>query len=91
MIEQGRALCARGAAAVLVKGGHASAALATDWLVTREGSVQRLAAPRVAAARRGTGCALASAIAAGLAARLPLGAACQRAKEHVTGLLQQSA
>jgi hydroxymethylpyrimidine/phosphomethylpyrimidine kinase len=91
MIEQGRALCARGAAAVLVKGGHASAALATDWLVTRAGSVQRLAAPRVAAARRGTGCALASAIAAGLAARLPLGAACQRAKEHVTGLLQQSA
>jgi hydroxymethylpyrimidine/phosphomethylpyrimidine kinase len=91
MIEQGRALCARGAAAVLVKGGHASAALATDWLVTRAGSVQRLAAPRVAAARRGTGCALASAIAAGLAARLPLGAACQRAKEHVSGLLQQSA
>ncbi|HYL00492.1 MAG TPA: PfkB family carbohydrate kinase [Steroidobacteraceae bacterium] len=91
MIEQGRALCARGAAAVLVKGGHASAALAIDWLVTREGSVQRLAAPRVAAARRGTGCALASAIAAGLAARLPLEAACQRAKEHVTGLLQESA
>jgi hydroxymethylpyrimidine/phosphomethylpyrimidine kinase len=92
MIEQGRALCARGAAAVLVKGGHASsAALAIDWLVTRAGSVQRLAAPRVAAARRGTGCALASAIAAGLAARLPLEAACQRAKEHVTGLLQQSA
>lgn len=91
MIAQGRALCARGAAAVLMKGGHASGALAIDWLVTRAGSVQRLAAPRLAAVRRGTGCALAAAIAAGLAGALPLEAACQRAKEHVTELLQQAA
>ena len=91
MIAQGRALCARGAAAVLMKGGHASGALAIDWLVTRAGSVQRLAAPRLAAGRRGTGCALASAIAAGLAGALPLETACQRAKEHVTELLQQAA
>jgi hydroxymethylpyrimidine/phosphomethylpyrimidine kinase len=90
IIGQGRALCARGAAAVLVKGGHDSGALAIDWLVTREGSVRRLAAPRLTVARRGTGCALASAIAAGLAARVPLELACERAKEHVTELLQQS-
>lgn len=91
VIEQGRALCARGAAAVLMKGGHASGARATDWLVTAEGRVHELGAPRLTGARRGTGCALASAIAAGLAAGVTLELACRRAKEHVTGLLQQSA
>ena len=91
VIEQGRALCARGAAAVLMKGGHASGERATDWLVTAEGRVHELGAPRLTGARRGTGCALASAIAAGLAAGVTLELACRRAKEHVTGLLQQSA
>jgi len=89
-IAQGRALCARGALAVLVKGGHARGELATDWLVMAEGSVREFTAPRLAAVRRGTGCALASAIAAGLAARLSLEAACQRAKEHVSALLRQA-
>jgi hydroxymethylpyrimidine/phosphomethylpyrimidine kinase len=91
IIEQGRALCAYGAAAVLMKGGHAPGALATDWLVTRAGSVREFTVPRLAAGRRGTGCALASAIAAGLAAQLPLEAACERGKAHVTELLTQSA
>lgn len=91
VIEQGRALCARGAAAVLMKGGHASGERATDWLVTAEGRVHELGAPRLTGARRGTGCALASAIAAGLAAGVTLELACRRAKEHVTRLLQQSA
>ena len=91
IIAQARALCARGAAAVLMKGGHAGGELATDWLVTAEGSVREFSAPRLSGARRGTGCALASAIAAGLAAHLPLAAAVQRAKEHVTGLLRQPA
>lgn len=90
ILGQGRALCARGAVAVLMKGGHAAdGECAIDRLVMRDGTVLELAAPRLAAARRGTGCALASAIAAGLAARLPLAAACARAKEHVTELLQQ--
>jgi hydroxymethylpyrimidine/phosphomethylpyrimidine kinase len=91
IIGQGRALCARGAAAVLMKGGHASGELATDWLVTAEGRVHEFNTPRLTAARRGTGCALAAAIAAGLAAGVPLEAACRRAKEHVTGLLRQPA
>jgi hydroxymethylpyrimidine/phosphomethylpyrimidine kinase len=89
IIAQGRALCARGAAAVLVKGGHAQLPRATDWLITT-GGAQSFTAPRVAAQRRGTGCALASAIAAGLAAGLELGAACARAKSYVTELLLQS-
>jgi hydroxymethylpyrimidine/phosphomethylpyrimidine kinase len=92
IVAQGRALCALGAAAVLMKGGHrCDSARAVDWLVLRDGSVHELTAPRVAAERRGTGCALASAIAAGLAAQLPLEAACRQAKEHVTELLQQTA
>jgi len=91
IIGQGRALCARGAAAVLMKGGHASGERSTDWLVTAEGRVHELGAPRLAASRRGTGCALASATAAGLAAGLTLEAACRQAKEHVTELLRESA
>jgi hydroxymethylpyrimidine/phosphomethylpyrimidine kinase len=89
ILAQGRALCARGAAAVLMKGGHAAGALATDWLVTRAGAVQEFTAPRLSAQRRGTGCALASGIAAGLASQLSLAAACARAKGYVTELLQQ--
>ena len=91
IIAQGRALCGRGAGAVLMKGGHAGGELATDWLVTAEGGVLELSAPRLGGARRGTGCALASAIAAGLAANWPLELACRRAKEHVTGLLREPA
>lgn len=92
LLAQGRALCALGAAAVLMKGGHATgAAHAVDWLVTEEGTVRSFTAPRLPGELRGTGCALASGIAAGLAARLPLAAACQRAKEYVTALFQQPA
>jgi hydroxymethylpyrimidine/phosphomethylpyrimidine kinase len=91
IIGQGRALCALGASAVLMKGGHARGALAIDWLVTCEGSVREFTAARGAAQRRGTGCALSSGIAAGLAAHLPLAVACERAKAHVTKLLQQLA
>lgn len=87
IIGQGRALCALGAVAVLMKGGHTPGALAIDRLVTRDGSVHEFTAPRCAAPRRGTGCALASGIAAGLAANLPLAVACERAKAHVTELL----
>jgi hydroxymethylpyrimidine/phosphomethylpyrimidine kinase len=89
IIAQGRALCALGAAAVLMKGGHAPGALATDWLIATAGSERSFSAPRVMSERRGTGCALASAIAAGLAAGLGLAAACEQAKRHVTESLQR--
>jgi hydroxymethylpyrimidine/phosphomethylpyrimidine kinase len=90
IVAQGRALCALGAAAVLMKGGHTGGALASDWLVAADGRVRQLTAPRVDAQRRGTGCALAAAIAAGLATGLALDAACTQAKTHVTELLQQA-
>jgi hydroxymethylpyrimidine/phosphomethylpyrimidine kinase len=62
-----RALRARGARAVLVKGGHLAGAEACDVLVSDAG-VQVMRAPRVPGKDpRGTGCALATAIAVGLA------------------------
>ena len=66
-----RALLRAGPAAVLLKGGHLPGT-PVDVLVTAEGLSEELAAPRIAASARGTGCRLASAIAAGLARGLPL-------------------
>lgn len=95
LLVQGEALLALGAGAVLLKGGHAAGAQAIDFLLTRAASagtpgLQRLCAPRSARSHRGTGCALASAIAAGLAAGEGLLEACARAKRHVTELLQRA-
>jgi hydroxymethylpyrimidine/phosphomethylpyrimidine kinase len=88
LIRQAEALLALGPAAVLLKGGHARGSEAADLLLMRGASPQWLRAPRMKATRRGTGCALASAIAAGLACGLTLPAACARAKDHVVQLLQ---
>jgi hydroxymethylpyrimidine/phosphomethylpyrimidine kinase len=88
LLEQARALLALGARAVLMKGGHGEGELATDLLVVPGEALRRLSAPRSSRSQRGTGCALAAAIAAGLAARLDLAEACVRAKAYVTELLQ---
>ena len=88
LLGQGRELLALGPGAVLLKGGHASGAEASDFLLTRDGVVRRFSAPRSAFTRRGTGCALASALAGGMAAGLGVAEACARAKQHVTELLQ---
>jgi hydroxymethylpyrimidine/phosphomethylpyrimidine kinase len=76
---QGRRLLALGPRAVLMKGGHATGATCTDLLVMENGTL-RFEAPRLATANtHGTGCALSSAIAAGLARGLPLAEAVGRA------------
>jgi hydroxymethylpyrimidine/phosphomethylpyrimidine kinase len=90
LLQQGAALLALGVEHVLLKGGHGSGAEATDLLLSAGGALQRLSAPRLAASCRGTGCALSSAIAAGVARGLDVAAACARAKRYVTELLQQS-
>ena len=74
---------AQGAQAVLIKGGHASGAIAADHLFT--GTAQHaLVATRIeGAAMRGTGCALATAIACGLAQGNNLLMACRTAKSFV--------
>lgn len=79
-VHAGRALCARGARAVLVKGGHLDGSTAVDVLVT-DGDVRRFVADRSPGAPvRGTGCALATAIAVGLGRGLPLVEAISGAK-----------
>lgn len=84
MIAAAHDLLALGAQAMLLKGGHAEGAELIDVLVARD------AAPLVLRARRiethhthGTGCTLASAIATGLAQKLPLADAVTRAHGYV--------
>jgi hydroxymethylpyrimidine/phosphomethylpyrimidine kinase len=90
MIEQGEALRALGARAVLMKGGHLTAADSPDWLVQDSGTL-RLGAPRVPVKNtHGTGCTLSSSIAALLPQRADLASAVTDAKAYLTGALQAS-
>lgn len=78
-----RRLLELGPAAVLVKGGHLAGDAVTDWLVW-SGGAEAFTAPRIPSRNtHGTGCTLASAIAAGLAQGLPLNAAVRRALSYV--------
>lgn len=82
MQRQGEAILALGARAVLMKGGHAKGD-ATDLLVTASG-IEAFSAPRINTKNtHGTGCTLASAIAAGLAKGLPLSDAVKQAKNYL--------
>lgn len=89
MIAQGRALCALGAQAVLMKGGHAAGADCLDILVGQEGEIARFSAPRLATRNtHGTGCTLSAAIAAGLAKGLTLLEAVTEAHAYLQGAIQ---
>ncbi len=82
-IAAGRALLAMGAKAALVKGGHGSGEMLTDYLVTAE-AVEAIALPRLHSRNtHGTGCTMASAIATGLAQGLPLIEATRRARHYL--------
>lgn len=96
LIQQGRQLLEFGCRAILLKGGHAAGEEAVDLLIARSAFgkggrsesddavvVERITSKRVAGSSRGTGCALASGIAAGLASGLSLSDACRRAKHYV--------
>ncbi|HTH59216.1 MAG TPA: bifunctional hydroxymethylpyrimidine kinase/phosphomethylpyrimidine kinase [Paraburkholderia sp.] len=90
MVEQGEALRALGANAVLMKGGHLDSADSPDWLVEAGGSL-RLGGARVPVKNtHGTGCTLSSAIAALWPQRGDLGGAVADAKQYLTGALQAS-
>jgi len=88
LVAQARRIVELGAQAVLLKGGHGAREEAVDWLVARGRPAERLASPRVRATLRGTGCALASAIACGLARGEPLLEACRAAKALVLAQLR---
>jgi hydroxymethylpyrimidine/phosphomethylpyrimidine kinase len=102
LVQQGLRLLGFGSRAILVKGGHRYAGhryvaghsdaedavvLLISGATADGGTVERIASQRVAGTSRGTGCALASAIAAGLAAGKPLNEACRAAKNYVLGML----
>ena len=79
----GEALRDMGASAVLVKGGHIEGPQIVDLLVTGD-RVMRFESPRIETPHtHGTGCTLASAIAAGLAQGMELPAAVARARNYV--------
>ena len=76
-------LLALGVPSVLLKGGHLEGDTVVDLLVRREGSL-RYSAPRIDTVHtHGTGCTLASAIAAGLAQGMDLTEAVSRARAYV--------
>ncbi len=87
MIAQAKRLLELGPVAVLVKGGHASGAESVDILISKQG-LSRFSAPRLSSRNtHGTGCTLSSAIAAGLAKKLPLEQAVANAKDYLTAAL----
>ncbi|MEA2870607.1 MAG: hydroxymethylpyrimidine/phosphomethylpyrimidine kinase, partial [Hyphomicrobiales bacterium] len=87
MRAQAQALLAIGAKAVLIKGGHAQRADATDLLVTPSAQARFTAQKIDTKNTHGTGCTLSSAIAAGLAKGLRLAEAVADAKAYVTAAI----
>lgn len=91
LVDAARAIQARGAAAVLVKGGHLEGE-AIDILLTRDGEILELRATRIPGpAVHGTGCALSSAIAARLACGDALTVAAATAKRWLHGRIAAAA
>ncbi len=90
LASYGMRLLQHGPLAVLIKGGHSGGDEAVDLFFSEDRDVVALSGPRLPGSLRGTGCALASAIAAGLARELPLAIACQEAKHYVAGLFEEA-
>ena len=82
-LDAARALLDLGPAAILLKGGHLEGPVVRDILATADGT-ETLERPRIPTRHtHGTGCTLASAIAAGLAQRMGLHQAVLRARAYV--------
>jgi len=85
-------LLARGARAVLIKGGHLPGAVVVDLLWCAGAEPIWMEAPRIDSANsHGTGCTLSSAIAAHLALGLDLAGAVMAARDYVRGALAAGA
>ncbi|RNJ42714.1 hydroxymethylpyrimidine/phosphomethylpyrimidine kinase [Mesorhizobium erdmanii] len=89
-LRQGRKLLAAGLQALLIKGGHAAGPRSTDILLRSDQEPIRFDAPRLAGSMRGTGCMLASAIAAHLARANPLEDSVRKGKGFVFEKLQNT-
>ena len=91
MEHAARELLVLGSGAVLLKGGHGSGETLTDVLVTKDGKVVKLTTERIATRHtHGTGCAMASAIATGLAQQLSLEEAFTRAHEYIQDAIRRA-
>jgi hydroxymethylpyrimidine/phosphomethylpyrimidine kinase len=89
--EQGTRLLGLGARAVLIKGGHAAGDEATDYFYSGSG-FRAYSAPRIVTKNtHGTGCTLASAIAAYLVKGLPMEEAIAEAKAYLQGAIERAA
>ena len=89
MQVQGEALLAKGAKAVLMKGGHGTADICTDIMFHVKHSPLRLTAPRLDTVNtHGTGCTLSSAIAAGLGRGLDMASAVTAAHAYLQGAIK---
>jgi hydroxymethylpyrimidine/phosphomethylpyrimidine kinase len=84
MLAQAQKLLELGADAVLIKGGHGTGPASVDLLVEPAGHTRFTAARTKTDNTHGTGCTLASAIAAGLAKGALLGEAVGQAKTYVS-------
>ncbi|MRG96321.1 bifunctional hydroxymethylpyrimidine kinase/phosphomethylpyrimidine kinase [Polyangium spumosum] len=85
------ALLALGPKAVLLKGGHLEGPVVTDVLVTAAGEARLFEADRIETrSTHGTGCTLASAIAAGIAQGLGMEAAIGRARRYLRLAIEQA-
>ncbi|MEI5678455.1 hydroxymethylpyrimidine/phosphomethylpyrimidine kinase [Mesorhizobium sp. CCNWLW179-1] len=89
--DQGRSLLNSGLRAVLIKGGHSAGPNSTDILLCPGKNPIRFDAPRLAGEMRGTGCMLASAIAAHLARGKALEDCVRSAKRYVFDRYRQLA
>lgn len=83
------ALLALGPSAVLMKGGHLKGDTVVDLLRTADGAEHRFEGPRIVSrSTHGTGCTLASGIAAGVAEGLTLQGAVARARSYVVRAIE---
>lgn len=80
-----------GQAAVLIKGGHVSGDVVVDLLRTADGFERRFESPRWPLDAHGTGCVLASGVAAGLAQGYTLETAVERAEAVVQEAIKSAA
>ncbi len=91
MSEQGQLLCALGAEAVLMKGGHGTGVECHDILVSDTGRIGGwTAARRLTTNTHGTGCTLSSAITAGLAKGLRLQVAVDQAHSYLQAAIAEA-
>jgi hydroxymethylpyrimidine/phosphomethylpyrimidine kinase len=83
-------ILAMGCQAVLMKGGHREGEIVSDLLVTTHDTVHFEHARLHTRHTHGTGCALASAIATGLAQGMPLAPSVRRARDYVLAAINHA-